>query len=318
MRILVAPLNWGLGHATRCVPIVRYLVMQGHDVVLASDGAAHTFLCHYFPTLSCLEAPSLALHYSKHSYQVGAMLRQLPKLLTHARRDYVWLKQLLRHESFDYVISDNRFGMYSPRVKSVYITHQLMIKMPPYLRWMERLAHVLHKWVMSHYVECLVPDYAGESNLSGDLSHHYPLPSHARFIGPLSRFMGVSLPASDDSYNCVVLLSGIEPHRTLLEEKLLQQLAPSTEKVLLLEGRPGKSPLVKNSAHIKVCSHMSDEVLLPYLLGAKHIVCRSGYSTIMDLSILGILDKAHLIPTPGQTEQEYLATLHRGSHIKVL
>lgn len=317
MKVLLAPLNWGLGHATRCVPVVRYLLEQGHEVVLASDGAAFHFLKDYFPHLRLLQAPSLDVRYAKGSCQVWAMLRQLPALMMHAWRDYHWLKRLVESEHIDCVVSDNRFGMYAHAVKSVYITHQLMIKMPSRLRWMEDIAHAAHQWVIKRYDECLVPDYAAPTGLSGDLSHAYPLPSHARFIGPLSRFMKMVLPLPDTSYDCVVLLSGPEPHRTILEQSLLAHYAQRTEKVLLLEGRPGREAKEKSNDKIDVRAHMSDEQLLPYLLGAKHIVCRSGYSSIMDLAVLGLLNKATLIPTPGQTEQEYLAVLHSKKNISI-
>lgn len=311
MRILLSPLNWGLGHATRCVPIVRHLLRQGHEVVLASDGVARDFLLHYFPSLSCLEAPALRLRYAKGTSQVWAMLLQLPALLRHARQDYLWLKQLLEREHFDCVISDNRFGMYSS-VKSVYITHQMMVKMPSGLCFLEPLAHALHMWVIQHYSECLIPDYASSPGLSGDLSHHYPLPSHARFIGPLSRFQNKELPPPNEQYDCVALLSGLEPHRSLMEQALIDQYQDKEEKLLILEGRPGCSPLFQGTHNVSICAHMPDEQLVTYLLGARRIVCRSGYSTLMDLDALGILHKAHLIATPGQTEQEYLALLHQG------
>ena len=310
MRVLLAPLNWGLGHATRCVPIIRYLMQHGHDLVVASDGVALCYLRTYFPHLECREAPSLSLRYAKGSSQVGAVLCQIPKLCWHAYRDHRWLKSLLRNEHFDCVISDNRFGMFSKKLRSVYISHQLMVKMPASFQWMEGWGNKLHSWLIMNYDECLIPDYEQRQGLSGDLSHFYPLPSNARFIGPLSRFMDLSLPLPDSTYDDVVILSGLEPHRTLLERQLLKQYASSSAHVLLLEGRPGNMSMFASTHNVHIHPHMTDEQLLPYLLGAKRIVCRSGYSSIMDMEVLGLLNKTHLIPTPGQTEQEYLAALH--------
>ena len=310
MRLLLAPLNWGLGHATRCVPLIRYLIEQGYELVVASDGVALAYLKAYFPSLDIREAPTLNLRYAKGISQVGAVIRQLPKLCYHAYKDHVWLKSILQDEHFDGVISDNRFGMWSSKTKSIYISHQLMVKMPEPFKWMEGWVHRVHKWVIDHYDECLIPDWDSSPGLSGDLSHQYPLPRNARFIGPLSRFMNMTLPEPNNTYDEVVVLSGLEPQRTMLERQLLQEYAASARKVLLLEGRPSQTPLFSSTKNVHVHPHMSDEQLLPFLMGAKRIVCRSGYSSVMDLAVLGLLDKAYLIPTPGQTEQEYLATLH--------
>lgn len=310
MRILLAPLNWGLGHATRCVPLIRYLIQQGHEPVVASDGMALTYLKAYFPTLELREAPHLSLRYARGTSQVGAVLRQLPKLCWHAYKDHAWLKRILQNEHFDCVIADNRFGMWSSNTKSVYISHQLMVKMPAPFKWMEKWVHKMHKWVINHYDECLIPDWEEAPGLSGDLAHLYLLPSKARFIGPLSRFMNITLPEPHATYDEVVILSGLEPQRTILERKLLNDYATSARKVLMLEGRPNQQPLFSSTKNVHIYAHMPDEQLLPFLMGAKRIICRSGYSSIMDLAVLGLMDKACLIPTPGQTEQEYLATLH--------
>lgn len=319
MKILVAPLNWGLGHASRCVPIIRQLVARKQNVTIAGDGMSLRYLRMYFPELPFLEAPSLHLHYSKGNSQIGSMLRQLPTLLRFIRKDHKWIKEVVTRHHFDLVISDNRFGLYTSLTRTVYITHQVMVKMPQGLTFAEKWAYRLHRLFIDQYNYCLIPDYPNSPSLSGDLSHKYPLPHNARFIGPLSRFMHTPSIQPDSTYDVVAIISGLEPHRTMLEQQILQNYAHKTEKVLILEGRIGEQPTSNTSDNIHIVSHMDDKQLLPYLLGCKKIICRSGYSSIMDLAAIHQLHKATLIATPGQTEQEYLAQLHQTqntSHIE--
>lgn len=311
MKILVAPLNWGLGHASRCVPVIQTLVARKHDVTIAGDGMSLRYLRMYFPELPYKEAPQLHLQYSKGNSQIGSMLRQLPTLLRFIRKDHKWIKEVVMHHHFDLVISDNRFGLYTSLTRTAYITHQVMVKMPKGLTFAEKWGYRLHRFFIDKYNYCLIPDYPGTPNLSGDLSHKYPLPHNARFIGPLSRFMHAPSIQPNCTYDVVAIISGLEPHKTLLEQQVLQTYAHKKEKVLVLEGRIGEQPHPTISDNIHIVSHMEDHELLPYLVGCKKIICRSGYSSIMDLDALHLLHKATLIATPGQTEQEYLAQLHQ-------
>ncbi len=313
--ILIAPLNWGLGHASRCVPIVRQLLAEGHRVTLAGDGDSLTLLRTHFPDLPVLHLPKLNLRYSKGTSQVGMIFRSLPHILHWMWQDHRTLQQILSYQHFDMVISDNRFGLWGGqrtkdkgrRTKHIYITHQLMVKMPKGWRWAEPIAHWLHGRILRKYNDCWVPDYADkDANLSGDLAHKYPLPKHARFIGPLSRFSCIGLPSSGrDGRGAVALLSGLEPHRTLLEKELLERY--KDKELLLVQGKVNKPFCKIQRGKITIVPHLSDAELVPALLSAEKIIARSGYSTIMDFAALGVLHKAELIPTPGQTEQEYLA-----------
>lgn len=311
MKILVAPLNWGLGHASRCVPVIQTLVARKHDVTIAGDGMSLRYLRMYFPELPYKEAPQLHLQYSKGNSQIGSMFRQLPTLFRFIRKDHKWIKEVVMHHHFDLVISDNRFGLYTSLTRTAYITHQVMVKMPKGLTFAEKWAYRFHRIFIDQYNYCLIPDYPNSPNLSGDLSHKYPLPHNARFIGPLSRFMHMPSIQPNCTYDVVAIISGLEPHRTLLEQQVLQTYAHKKEKVLVLEGRIGEQPHPTISDNIHIVSHMEDHELLPYLVGCKKIICRSGYSSIMDLDALHLLHKATLIATPGQTEQEYLAQLHQ-------
>ena len=307
-KVLVCPLNWGLGHATRCVPIIREQLAAGKEVVIGADGFPLEFLRQEFPALRILELPSYPIRYSKGKSQVFAMLCFLPVLLKGICRENYWLKKLLEKEHFDVVISDNRFGLWNRDIHSIYITHQLMIKMPKGLKWLEPIGYILHKQIINKYDECWIPDFAEDGGLSGDLSHKYALPANAKFIGTLSRFNDYKLAAADAGFQVVAVLSGVEPQRTLFEKELIAACKNSDKKTLIVQGKPGSEPFRKEiTGNLTVVPYMSTSELAAVLMGCEEIISRSGYTTIMDLNALNCLNKARLIPTPGQTEQEYLA-----------
>ncbi len=309
MKILICPLNWGLGHATRCVPIIRQLVADGHEVVMVADGFPLEFLKQEFPMLRFIEYPSYSVYYSRRKSQVLAMLLNLPGIITGIIKEHLWLRKLLQNEHFDQVIADNRFGMFNKKIHSIYMTHQIMVKMPEYLILFEPIIWLFHRLIIHRFDECWIPDVEEKGGLSGDLSHKYPLPKNAKFIGILSRFQGMENVEPNTDYEVVAVISGVEPQRTIFEKKLIKKYKNKSFQTILVSGQPHKLKIGKNVHNITLISHLTDEEMAALFVGAKKIVSRSGYSTIMDLVTLNCLDKAELIPTPGQTEQEYLAIL---------
>lgn len=312
MKVLVAPLNWGLGHAARCVPLVNRFLAQGDEVVLGGDGESLVLLQKHFPTLSVVRLADLSLFYSSGGSQVGAMLRALPKIVRAAWADHRLLGELLNRERFDLVVSDNRFGLFSRKTRCVYVTHQLHIRLPWMYRWLEPLAARLHGWVGRHYAEVWVPDYEDvERSLSGELGHpKKQCYGTVRYIGPLSRFEGLIEPMKPSrmgSFEVVAVLSGLEPQRSMLEEEIVSRYVGRAERVLIVEGKPSKPMLQVSKGNITIVPYMDDAHLMAVLQQAQRIIARSGYSTIMDLATLHLLGKAELIATPGQSEQEYLA-----------
>ncbi len=311
MRVLVAPLNWGLGHAARCVPLVNRLLAQGDEVVLGGDGESLVLLRKHFPTLQTIRFADLSLSYSAGKSQVGAMLRALPKIVCAAWKDHCLLGELLDRELFDLVVSDNRFGLVSRKTRCVYVTHQLHIRLPRRYRRLEPLAARLHGWIGRHYTEVWVPDYdEAERSLSGALGHtEKQRYGTVRYIGPLSRFDGREnpmRPSRIDRFEVVAVLSGLEPQRSMLEEEIVSRYSGKKERVLIVEGKPSKPMLQVTRGNICIVPYIDDAPLMDVLQKAKRIIARSGYSTIMDWETLGLLGKAELIATPGQPEQEYL------------
>jgi len=313
MKILVAPLNWGLGHASRCVPLVQRFLDEGHEVILGGDGDSLTLLRKHFPTLRYVYLAPLRLRYSAGSRQVWAMVKALPRLMAWCVKDHALLKAVLREEQIDRVVSDNRFGLYAKQTECVYITHQLHIFLPKGWRWAERIAARLHARAYAHFNKVWVPDYeAMESSLAGALSHtDVPGTKHrtpVEYIGPLSRFYRNSSDAPrEPSYQVVAVLSGLEPQRTLLEQQIRARYQDRDERVLIVQGLPGRPNTRIKRGNITMVPAMGDEELAKVLTETPHIIVRSGYSTIMDLDALGVMQKAEWIPTPGQPEQEYLA-----------
>lgn len=305
-RILVAPLDWGLGHATRCVPLIRKKLREGHTVLLASNGFSRNFLRGQFPELKILESSGYNIQYPVYLPMSLSLFFQSPKILYRIFREHRWLKKVIREEKINEVISDNRYGLWNKSVHCTFITHQLMIKCPKGLKFLEPLLHALVKWFIGKYDRCLVPDLSGTENLSGDLSHLYPLPGNAAFCGWLSRFDEIKIPpAAAHTYDFCFLLSGPEPQRTLLEIKIRKLSAGLRGKAILIQGKPEIKIRDVQEGNLRIVSHLDDETLASTLRQSGLIVCRSGYSTLMDLKVLGC--SALLIPTPGQTEQEYLA-----------
>jgi uncharacterized protein (TIGR00661 family) len=307
MKVLVCPLNWGLGHATRCVPLIRQYLCEGHEVVLAADGYPLAFLKQEFPDICTLNFPSYRIAYSAGNSQVWAMLRSVPYIFFGIVAEHCRLQKILAREHFDVVISDNRFGLWTKRARSIYITHQLMVKMPSGLRVLENPVRLLHRFFISRYDECFVPDFEECPNLSGDLSHRYPLLPNTRFIGPLSRFGSFQDIAPDKRYRVVAVVSGPEPQRSLFERNLIEQYKDKDYSTLIICGKPEAENPESQIGNVTLKSHLNDSQLAAVLVGADKIICRSGYSGIMDLWTLKCIDKTDFVPTPGQTEQEYLA-----------
>ena len=315
MKIFIAPLNWGLGHATRCIPLVRQYLEQGDEVVLGGDGESLLLLQRHFPQLRVIQLPSLELRYAANDQQRGFYLRAIPALLRFTIADHYYLRQQLAIEHFDLIISDNRFGLFTRQTRCVYITHQLYVRLPRRLRIFQPLARAIHACVFKRYHEVWVPDFANsENSLAGELCHGGCFDTYVKYIGPLSRFTSSEGTPKElrrnSEYSVVAILSGLEPQRSIFEQAILERYTNTSDKVLLVRGKVAEAQTKISRNNITMVASLSDQALLEVMEQATMIIARSGYSTIMDLAVLGLLHKAELHPTPGQSEQEYLASLH--------
>jgi uncharacterized protein (TIGR00661 family) len=295
-RILIAPLDWGLGHATRCIPLIRHLISTGHQPIIAASGRPKMLLELEFPNAETVEFEGYNISYPEGSGMAWKMFRSSPHILRRIKEEHLELDQLIGKLKLDAVISDNRFGLYTDRIPCVYMTHQVMIKAP----FFESLLYKMHRKYMQRFAQVWVPD-SELNGLSGDLGHKFPLPENGKFVGPLSRFKSL------ETFNIIdilVIISGPEPQRTRFEKLVLTELEKFEGTAVAVLGTPDKA-MDRQLGNLRIVSHLNAEQLQLELAAARLVVSRSGYSTIMDLSALG--KQAVFVPTPGQTEQEYLA-----------
>lgn len=369
-RVLVCPLDWGLGHATRCIPLIREFIKDSADVVLAGDGYSIELLKQEFPELQAIRLKGYNIRLSKKLPLPLILVMQIPRLMICVLREHQQIRKITKDNNIDVIISDNRYGLWNNRVHTVFITHQLNILPPHNLRFLSPILRLITRWFIRKYDECWIPDVAGEDNsLSGKLSHGHPIPANTRFIGPLSRFdhhnmetnaalsmeennnpeansspnenyreadhstykkyseLGQSGEVNHNSlsdhtsekigpYQIMAVLSGPEPQRSIFEKKVIEQLSLIPEKSLIIRGIPKKDKLSSHQEDLIEPCYPGGNVDSTYSLLTKSlyiglkalpiIICRGGYSTLMDMAITG--NKVICIPTPGQTEQIYLAT----------
>lgn len=298
-RILIAPLNWGLGHATRCIPIIRLLLHRGHTVMIASDGDSLELLKREFPNLSFFELPPYNIRYSKNIPAWLYTLWRTPKFLKSIKREQRAIEKLVREHQVDLIIADNRYGCRVKSVQSVFISHQLNLIMPSGTKWMGRIINFFHKRIIRKFDTVWVPD-AESHSLSGNLSKST---LKAEFIGIQSRFN--KSEETDLKNKLVVVLSGPEPQRTLLEKNLLPQVILLNLPAVFVRGMLNEKMGASEIDQVKIFNYLQSDDLQKVIEQSEVVVSRSGYSTLMDLAVLH--KKAILIPTPGQPEQEYLA-----------
>lgn len=314
MKVLVAPLDWGLGHATRCVPVIKEFLRVGAEVHVGVCGNIAPFYKDAFPGLKQHRIPSYRIMYPKHGYQMPAwVLTELPRILKVVAVEHAIAESLVERENFDVVFSDNRFGFYSEHAKSIYMTHQLRIAFPGVTRVLESVGLKFHQKQMANFNEVWVPDVPGYPGLGGRLSHlnaknetgTFFKDRKLRYVGPLSRFENM-VESSQKKFKFLGVVSGAEPTRTNLELRLRKVFREIPGEHALLLGKPGLNEIVKDG-NITVYPHLSTEPFAELVKSSECFVSRPGYSTVMDQAALGA--NCLFVPTPGQTEQVYLGKL---------
>jgi len=310
-RVLVSPLEWGLGHATRLSRMIEILLSKKFEVIIAADGLPYNFLSEQFPNLIIERLPIKQMQYSKG--RVGFFLKffaQVPGLFLSIRRTKKHLDLLVRKHQIDFIISDNRYGFFHPDIPSVFISHQLCPLPPKNLRCFQSVFGRLHLWLLRKYDFIWVADFKGPDNVVGNLSRISWNNHKIRYIDPLS-WLETKKPAQDfqsTQYDILILLSGPEPHRSILEKQLMAEFRDSTKKILLLQGLPQETNMNTRDKQIgmmRIVNHLPGDQILWHIQNTEILICRAGVVTVFDLAVLG--KSAILIPTPGQTEQEYVA-----------
>lgn len=301
--ILIAPLDWGLGHVTRCIPIIETLDQAGYPVILAGSGTSGILLKNHFPTLTYLECPGEVFTYvEKGQNRSMGNLQQARKLIRQIKSERLWINEIVQQHKIGLIISDNRYGLSHPSIPSIFITHQINV-----ISGFGKLANWLVQTVLKKHINqfhlCWIPDVAGEQNLSGDLSHPAKLNIPIEYIGWLSRVEQNSNTFSNSEL--LILLSGPEPARTALEIQIVHELKNYSGNVNFVRGLPAEKSIPYENASVQFYNTTTQTQLSQLIQSASLVICRSGYSSVMDMVKLN--KKAVFIPTPLQPEQVYLA-----------
>jgi uncharacterized protein (TIGR00661 family) len=301
-KVLIAPLDWGLGHATRCIPIIEALLSQELTVIIAAEGSVAALLREAFPSLKIIPLKGYRVQYASKSYTLlFKLLAQLPKIYSTIQYENEWIKKIVRTEKIDLIIADNRFGCYHSTVPSVFITHQLTIKTP--LLWVEKLLQKLNYRYINRFSACWIPDMAAFPGLAAKLSHPTHMPSiPVHYINLLSRFVPQPIQSI---FAFGIILSGPEPQRSILENKLVLDLQKIKEPVFLVRGKPASKEIIHLPSSVTVFNHLDTIELQALIAKTDYIICRGGYTSLMEL--FSLRKKLIIVPTPAQTEQEYLS-----------
>ena len=302
-NILVAPLNWGLGHATRCIPIIKALQENNYVPIIASDGIALELLRKEFPYLQMLELPSYHIEYAKNGQNFKwKLLKNCPKMIDAIWEEKSMVKSWIKKYKIDGIISDNRLGVFSKKIPSVFMTHQLNV-MTGNTTW---ITSKIHQYIINKYNVCWVPDVNSTLNLTGKLGHLQHPNEKVKYIGPLSR---MDIKNTPQQYDLMIILSGPEPQRGLLESKLIKEIASYEGRIIFIKGIVEKEQKKEQIENVTYYNFMNTRQLEKAFNESAQVLCRSGYTTVMDLVKLN--KKAFFIPTPGQYEQEYLAEKYK-------
>ena len=297
-----------MGHAARMIPLASKLRELNNNVIIASGEEHLSLFRNELPGLTYINFTGFKPRYSRFFPQYLSLLFKIPALLYHIIMEHHKLRRIIAEYAVDIIISDNRFGLWNRKVITVYVTHMPLIPLPKYLKFIEPLGVYLHRQIIKKYSLCFIPDLPGNLNLSGRLSHGLKLPDNVRYIGILSRFIEPEQPNDENPVKFphnTVILSGPEPQREILKQKLVILLKDKEPITVMFEGKPGNRGEIARNENIIFYSHLPAYRMKGIIASSDSILTRAGYTTLMELVSLNCT--ALIIPTPGQTEQEYLA-----------
>ena len=311
-RLFISPLDWGLGHASRLIPLIENLKKDGHFILLGTEPKTAAFLSEIFPDLPQIPLKGYGIKYGKLNTYLK-LLFQIPRLTLAIIQEHRSLKKIVKEYNINTIISDSRFGLWNKNTQNFIISHQLQILFPPKLWFFGKLLNWTNTFLLNRFDACLIPDNKNH-DFSGILSQNKAI-KNQQFLGSLSRFslQKESLEISQNN-QLVFIFSGPEPQRSIFEDIVISQLKKTSYTALLISGQPDKNYSQQITPLIKKVSHLRDKEFAKTLKQAKCVFSRSGYSSIMDYAALN-LKQIVLIPTPNQTEQEYLANkFHKANY----
>lgn len=303
-RIFISPLDWGLGHASRLIPLISELKEKGHFILLGTESQSAAVYKELFPEIQQIRLKGYGIKYARTKPELKLLL-QIPRIKYAIFNEYFRLRKIVRNHRIDVVISDSRFGLRHKNTLNLILSHQLNILYPQKWWLFGKILNFSNRFLLNSFDAVLIPD---DENYwcSGLLSMNKNIKNQI-FIGLLSRFSLLGKPIKKTHFfDLVFALSGPEPQRTHFEELILGQLQHTKYSALIISGKPEYDSAIQITSNIKKVPHLLAEEFADALVNAKVVISRSGYSSLMDYACLGI-KQVVLIPTPGQTEQEYLA-----------
>ena len=303
-RILFAIMGWGLGHATRCIPIIRSLMTENH-VILSSNGVSTTLLKQEFPALKCIDYPDYSVKYPRKRIMFLPLITlQLPGIIIKLIKEYLQTQKVINEEKIDIIISDSRYGVFSKNIQTFFIIHQLRFQLSGIFKSIEFLGEWFNIFIFRYYNAIIIPDVKISPNLTGNLTHAGKIAYHPK-LHYLGIFCSVAKLDIEEDIDYLFSVSGPEIQRTLFETIILSQIENIPGKKVVVLGKPADEQSYDNIENTEIYSHVNREKQNELLNRAKFVVCRSGYTSVMEL--VALQKPALMIPTPGQTEQEYLA-----------
>jgi uncharacterized protein (TIGR00661 family) len=306
-NILICPLDWGLGHATRCIPIIHKLYSKGQNLFIVCSKSQISIVREDFPNINWIPCATPDFRYSSGKLSSFDLIKLIPKIIFSIRRDKKNIELWIKKYDINLIISDNRYGCYAKKVPSIIITHQIKLELPKPFKWAEKIMYKQLKKLMGRFDRCWIPDVLDMPNFAGDLTTKYSLNGKSAFIGILSRFDILTFPVKQTEclYEVIGIVSGPEPQRSIFADILLSQMKKLNKSCILVLGKADEAKSSISDGLVIIYNYLNSQELFNAIQSSKYIIARSGYSTIMDLISLKRL--AVLVPTPGQTEQEYLA-----------
>jgi len=303
-NVLIGILNWGLGHASRMMPVIEQYENNGWNVTVVSEGSALKFIRQELPHLESIDTqlPELTYHSSgllwAHLFKLG------PQLIYSISHDKRWVKQYIQTHSVDLILSDNRYGFRHPSVRCELYTHQIQLPYPKMYRWFAPITQWLLMWHLNRFKSIQIIDDSFHS-IAGHMSHPKGLKVDFSYTGILSRFKPQEI--TEIVYDICLIPTGLEPQRSEFLHQVLNYYSKQNRKVFVI----GEFKEHQPDHNVTYLGALSSKKMQEVIVKSRLVISRSGYSTIMDLLVLNV--PAILIPTPGQPEQAYLAKLHHNS-----
>lgn len=286
-KILFSPLNWGMGHVSRSIGLIYLLLKKENIVFIACDKEQKKVYQEYFPEIEFILHKGYPFDFKgKGNFSLDLFMSSIT-LTKRLRLEKEEVKKYVDEFEIDIILSDHRYGFVHEKIPSIFITHQLNLP----LKWHQKSVQFLHEKLIGKFHSIWVMDFDNNS-LAGDLSAENN--KGVSFIGPFSRFMLYEVPQKKNNQT-VYIASG---PKIYLEEFIESIYEKNEQSVLIAPSQYSKTELTWRE---------QDEIIL----NAKKIISRSGYSTIMDVYFLKC--EVEFYPTKGQSEQGYLAKLHKKS-----